>query len=182
MRRLRHWRPGRRAGWSLRSAEDLVLFSLVKARELWSLATSILSIDLDQTRNEKLLLLVSLSLPVIRLPQRNDEAGVAGPFSASRCDMGSSKGFDMCEVVEVPRLANGESAVGVLLGLVHPHTPRLPYGDYDNSRLVAIGAARLTRGWNRRMLGDADVRNIGLEHCMKSVTSCVGKVADGPRG
>lgn len=107
------WSPRR-----LGTAQHLVKFALVEAYQSRHAAASILAEDLDQTGNKELLLLVGLGLPVVWLPQGDDEAHIAGPLTEVGAGGRAGEGLDVGEVVEEPCLADGKGAIGVLLGLV----------------------------------------------------------------
>lgn len=94
------------AGLASSSSHNLIILPLLEARKLRYLASRIFPIDLDQTRDEELLLLVRLRLPEVRLPQRNEEACVASPFTLVRGNLGVSVRFDMSEVIKIPRLSD----------------------------------------------------------------------------
>lgn len=146
--------------------EDLVQLLLVEAGQVGQLAARVLAIDLDQAGDEELLLLVRLGMPEVGLAQGDEEARVAGPLAVVGADEGAGEGLDVGEVVEVPRLADGKGAAGVLLGLVHAHAAGAADGDDDDTRLLRFGGPGVRRGRRRGMggiLGDSDVGDVGLE-------------------
>lgn len=136
----------------------------IEALQLGLAPTRVFAVDLDQARNEELLLLVRLGLPVVLLSDVDDEAGAASPLSLLWFDGRGGEGFDGGQVVEVPGLANGEGAVGVLLGLVHAHAAGLAHGDDDDAGLLRVPSAlrRRRAGRMRPVLGDANVGDVRL--------------------
>lgn len=75
--------------------QHLIQFPLVKASQLGNLATSILAIDFDQASYKKLLLLIGLGLPEVRLAEGYQETSIAAPFTVVCADMGPGEGFDL---------------------------------------------------------------------------------------
>ena len=92
--------PRRRAPicWSprgLRTTQHLIEFTLVEAYQSRDATTGVLAVDLNQTGNEELFLLVGLGLPVVGLPQGDDEAHIAGPLAEVGAGGRAGEGLDV---------------------------------------------------------------------------------------
>lgn len=127
--------------------QDLIQFLLIETAKLRSLAASVFAIDLDQAGNEELLFFVRLCLPVVLFAKRDDETNFTSPFSLILVDLGTSKRFNVGEVVEVPGLADRKGSIWILLGLVHSNSARLSDSDNYDSWFLGVGRAALWRRW-----------------------------------
>lgn len=105
----------------LGSAEYLFKLALLEPSQRGVAPTGVLVVYLDQTSDEKLLFLVGLSLPVVRLSESHDEAHISGPLLCVRVDSRTGERLDRTKIVEEPRLANRKGAIWIFLGLVYSH-------------------------------------------------------------
>lgn len=155
----------------MRTTQHLIEFALIEALQGRSPTTGIFAKYLDETRDEKLLFLVGLGLPVIRLPQDHYEADIAGPLLELRVTSRARKGFDAGQIVEEPCLPDRKCAVGVLFRLVDTYATRLAHGNDNDARFLGIWCSGLRR-WRlrrvRRKLGDSDVGYVRFEGCQLS--------------
>lgn len=72
------------------SAEDLVELALVEVGQGGDPTAGVFAVYFNQTCNEEFLLLVSLCLPIIRLPQCDEKAIVSSPLSEVGRGVGAS--------------------------------------------------------------------------------------------
>ena len=96
----------------------------------------------------------------------DDEPDVARPFPLLRIDIRGSEGFDTSEVVQVPRLADGEGAVRILLGFVNTDASGLAHSDYNDTGLLGLGASGFGRRRRSRVcaiLCNSKMCNVGFE-------------------
>jgi len=104
-------------------------------------ALCILVVNLDHAANEELLLLSCPGLPVVGLQDGDGEALFAGPLAVLSLKLGAGHGVDVVidggEVFHGPRLANGESAIGIFTGLVQLDSARAAHRDDDDACLLA---------------------------------------------
>lgn len=166
--------PRLAGGRTLASAHDLIQLLLIESHELRDLATGVLAVDLDHGGNEELLLLVSLGLPEVRLPQDNDESRFGGPFSLIPRNTWPSERLETAQVVQVPRLADGEGAVGVFLGLVDSNTAGFADGDNYDARLLRArdtGIRWRGRGGIGGEFGDSDMGDVGFLDCRAKLSA-----------
>lgn len=134
------------------ASQDLVKLALVEVGQSRDSAAGIFAKDLDQARNEELLLLVGLRLPVVWLAEGDQKSNISRPLAKVGRDIGACVGLYGGEIIEVPSLSNRESAIDVLLCLVHSHSAGLPDGDDDDSGLLCLGRSSL-RGRGTRWVG-----------------------------
>jgi hypothetical protein len=123
----------------------LFKLALLEAYEVGVAAVGVLVVDLDQAGDEELLFFVRLGLPVVRLAERHDKAHVSGPLLVVRGGRRAGERLDAGQVIEKPRLSDGEGAIGVLLGLVDAHTAGLAHGDDDDAGFLVLGCSRRGR-------------------------------------
>lgn len=108
-------------------------------------------------------------MPKIRLPKSDGKSGTGGPlfFHLLLTSAGNESGIgqDMSKFFQRPCLADGESTIGILAGLVHSHFARSSHRDEDDSvLLVPVRRVRWRRrGGIRGIFKDFDMGYIGLK-------------------
>ena len=125
--------------------------------------------NLNHAPDEKLLLFGCACFPIVRLLYCHNKPNIPSPLLAvcfiliPRFQV--NKVLYAREVLHVPRLANGEGAVGILAGLMQTHPTRGPHRDDDNARFL-VRRVRTGRGrglWVGGILLDANVGDVGLD-------------------
>src|SRR5689334_8433563 len=140
-----------------------------EAGQFRHLAASVLLVDLEQARDEEVLLFRRWGMPVVGLAQSHGKAKVAGPlaFDVLSFLFWRNTGIyvNSTQVVEGPSLANREGARRVFSCFVDAHPTRPADGDEDQSALLVVGR-RIGGRRRRRIHGvfcDSDMGDIRLK-------------------
>jgi len=142
----------------------------IEAAKLWDQALGVLPVDLDRTGDEEILLLTCTRLPIVWLRNRNNKSKPSGPRPILRLTIilrrqsTVRKTLNRAQLLQVPRLANAETAVVVLPCLVHADSSSTPYRNYNEPRLSILGrtVGRRRRGRMYGVFLDPNMRDVAL--------------------
>ena len=160
----------------------------IEAAKLWDQTLCVFPVDLDRTSDEEILLLGCTCLPIIRFCNRDNKSKPSGPRPVLRLAIilrwqsAIREALDRAQLLQVPRLANAETAVVVLPRLVHTDSSSAPYRDYDEPRFPVLGRT-IGRWWCGRMYRvflDPNVGDVALTELAIGVDLAEAGLDDAP--